>query len=152
MELIKSLRDPNKQPISEDSLLQITDNKLLLKPNCPFERKVYFFDFISVLRSLGFILSKSNNALGVVLKHNDSKTIKFIFRHIFSLLCVQIDDNTNELVMNFNLQNTKETIVVGFLVHVLINNYGTTPATKAFKRELLQMFIKQVSKALVFQP
>jgi hypothetical protein len=107
---------------------------------------------VNILRSLSIILSKNSSVSQVILKHNDQKTVKFIFRNVFSLLALHISDETKELSMNFAFSNARETSVIAFFVHILLNNYGTTGVTQAVKRDLINIFIRQVSKSLVFQP
>jgi len=78
--------------------LQISDkNKLCLK-NC--DRRIYFLDHVTILRFLVAIIVKNNQVTGLVLKHNDSKTIKFIVRNVYFLLTLQIEPDSKELQMN----------------------------------------------------
>lgn len=93
MDILKQLREPNS--ISEDStnLLEITENKkLCIKKEASQERRIYFFDHINILRSLVQIIARNNSAIGVILKHNDSKTVKFIFRNIYFLMTSHVED------------------------------------------------------------
>lgn len=46
----------------------------------------------------------------------------------------------------------REITVVGFFVHTLLINYGTSAAIKSIKRELTNIFIRQVAKSLIFKP
>lgn len=93
MDILKQLREPNS--ISEDptNLLEITENKkLCIKKEASQERRIYFFDHINILRSLVQIIARNNSAIGVILKHNDSKTVKFIFRNIYFLMTSHVED------------------------------------------------------------
>ena len=50
------------------------------------------FDQVQVLSILTSMLVRNNALVGIILKHNDSKTIKFIFRNIYYLLAIHVTD------------------------------------------------------------
>jgi len=55
---------------------------------------------VNILRALATIIGRNNSVVGVILKHNDSKTIKFIFRNIFYLLTLHVEDTEREVQLN----------------------------------------------------
>lgn len=104
MDILRQLREPST--ISEDptNLLELTpDKKLCIKKDATQERRIYFFDHINILRCLVSIISRNNSVVGVILKHNDSKTVKFIFRNIYYLMAIHVDDQQRELQLNLNI-------------------------------------------------
>lgn len=90
MEVFKSMREPSLAKVEGvDSFLQIADDgKLISSKETKLERKIYIFDQIQVLRLLTSIILRKNSITGLILKHNDSKTIKFIFRNIYPMLAL----------------------------------------------------------------
>lgn len=63
-----------------------------LSKECQIDRKIYYFDQVQVLSILTSMLVRNNALVGIILKHNDSKTIKFIFRNIYYLLAIHVTD------------------------------------------------------------
>ena len=51
--------------------------------------------------------------------------------------------------MNLDFSMHRETTVVGFFVHMTLNNYGSSGAEKAVKRDLRNIFMRQISKTLI---
>ena len=88
MDILKQLKEPK---LAEDSLLEIVNNKICVKKDTIQEKKIYFFDHINILKSLATIILRNNSVISVILKHNDSKTIKFIFRNVFYLMSLTVD-------------------------------------------------------------
>lgn len=106
---------------------------------------------MNLLRLIGHILSKATPACIVLLRHNDSKTCKFLFRNLFALFSLCIEDSSREMALNFNTSMHREITIVGFYVHALLYNYGCSAQVKACKRELTQIFIRQLCKSLLFK-
>jgi hypothetical protein len=90
MDILKQFREKDV-----GGCLQISDKKKLCLKLC--ERRIYFLDHVTILRFLVAIIVKNNQVTGLVLKHNDSKTIKFIVRNIYFLLSLQIEPESKEL-------------------------------------------------------
>ncbi len=95
---------------------------------------------LSILTS---ILVRNNSLVGVIFKHNDSKTIKFIFRNIYYLLAIQVSDTRGVC-----LQDGKEDInherllaVVSFLTHLTLTNFGSSRFEVAIKKEIGSIFV-----------
>ena len=130
--------------------MQISDkNKLCLK-NC--DRRIYFLDHVTILRFLVAIIVKNNQVTGLVLKHNDSKTIKFIVRNVYFLLSLQIEPDSKELQMNLQLPIERQTYTTSFFVQLLLLNHSTSVQEKQIKKDLGQLFIRQMAKLLQFKP
>jgi len=138
MEILKSLRDSTPPT----SLISLQPEPTLAK-ECKLDRKIYYFDHVQILSILTSILVRNNSLVGVILKHNDSKTIKFIFRNIYYLLAIQV----SETRMVY-LQDGKEDInherllaVVSFLTHLTLTNFGSSRLEIAIKKEISSIFV-----------
>lgn len=143
MEILKALREPSLTP---DSVVHIVDKKVCIAKDTRLERKIYFFDQVQILRVLTNIIVLKNGVTGLLLKHNDSKTVKFIFRNIYALLALQVEgDPTRALSLKDNIQfisYDRVYPVISFLTNILLFNFGSSRNERAIKRELLQLFVK----------
>jgi len=138
MEILKSLRD--SQPPT--SLINLQPEPMLAKES-KLDRKIYYFDHVQILSILTSILVRNNSLVGVIFKHNDSKTIKFIFRNIYYLLAIQVSETRTVC-----LQDGKEDInherllaVVSFLTHLTLTNFGSSRFETAVKKEICAIFV-----------
>lgn len=81
---------------------------------------------MNLLRALATIIGKNNSVVGLIYKHNDSKTVKFIIRNVYYLLSLHVDSDIRELQMNLNIPFERQTYVVSFFVHLLLLNHGSS--------------------------
>jgi len=88
------------------------------------------------LRFLVAIIVKNNQVTGLVLKHNDSKTIKFIVRNVYFLLTLQIEPDSKELQMNLQLPIERQTYTTSFFVQLLLLNHSSSVQEKQIKKDL----------------
>lgn len=143
MEILKTLREPSLTP---ESSVKIVDSKVCLTKDTKLERKIYFFDQVQILKVLTSIIVLKNGVTGLLLKHNDSKTVKFIIRNIYALLALQVESDPNRsLTLKDNtLYISCERVypVISFLTNILLVNFGSSRNEKAIKKELLQIFVK----------
>lgn len=51
-----------------------------------------------------------------------------------------------------NVSFERQLAVISFFIHLLLNNYGSTGYEKAIKKELNGIFMRQISKSLVYKP
>lgn len=75
------------------------------------------------------MLAKNHALAAVVLKHNDGKTVKFIFRNLYFLLAIHVDCKTKEISLREadNHINREQLLsVVSFLTHLLLCSFSTT--------------------------
>lgn len=76
-----------------------TEKYLKLGPETTCQRKIFLYDHISVLNILMSLMVKNLPVLGLILKHNDSNTVRFIIRNIFFILALFIDPKTRKIHM-----------------------------------------------------
>jgi hypothetical protein len=79
-----------------------------------------------------------------------------MFRNIYTLLALQVEsDAARSLTLKDNttfISYERVYPVISFLTNILLINFGSTRNEKAIKRELLQLFVKQMAKGLAYRP
>ena len=92
------------------------------------------------------IIVLKNGVIGLLLKHNDSKTVKFIIRNIYALLALQVEVDPNRTLTlkdnTLNISYDRVYPVISFLTNILLVNFGSNRNEKAIKKELQQLFVK----------
>ena len=106
MDILKHLRDPlgkNILPFSHRVEVDEESDKVKLQPakvgneGQLIARNIYMFDITSILSVINVLLKTQNKLIGVILKHSDTKTIKFIFRNIFFLGALNVEGPSREI-------------------------------------------------------
>ena len=149
MELLRQLREPRLSSESS-SLVELVEGRLCVRKDREVERRIYFFDHLVILRLITFMIAKSKICTGlqsVILKHNDSKTIKFIFRNIYFMLALSVGENSRELCLNPSPDRSHT--IVFFLSSILLDTPGRSVQSKqCVFQELTAMFCRQVCRGL----
>ncbi len=159
MEIIKLLGKSNgPSSVDQENFIKLED-KLRMNPQSKIERKIYFLDQFQVLKLLTFIITRKNSITGLILKHNDSKTVKFIFRNIYLLSQLNIEGDGTRLIQllkhkdNMTFASSDRLLtVLNFFTHLLLVNFGSTRNEKAIKKELASVFTRQIVKGITFKP
>lgn len=139
-------------PISRFVDKEITKRKIFISQDSKCPKKMYLFDMFSIFNVFANIQSLNLPIAELILKHNDRKTIKFLFRNIYFLFSMNIE-TSREIVFKPTLesiqdQKIKLTILSNFLNSLMLTNFGTKCANKIVREELQRVFICQVAKQI----
>lgn len=115
-------------------------------------RKEYFFDIFAILNVFVSMLSLNLPIAEVILRHNDRKTIKFLFRNMFFLFSLTLNAN-RDVVLEPNIMGnvflaSKLTIMCNFLNHLMISNFGTRQTDIVVREEIQRILITQLAKQI----
>jgi len=162
MDLIKLFRDPSSAVALADGKFKVNDTVLEVKSDgkkamCVSQestsvRKDYFFDVFSIMNVFVSMLALNLPVAEIILRHNDRKTIKFIFRNMFLLFSLGLQNN-REIVLEPVLSSQpygaqKLTVMCNFLNHLMISNFGTRQTDIVVRDELQRILITQLAKQL----
>ena len=137
--------------------------QLLFKDaNNKFVHQSYLFDSVSILSHLTYVFTHTPILVRSLLKHKEGKTLKFIFRNLFFLLALTVDNKklkTTDLKSEYdftlwfdnrltNFSKRKIEFITEFFKRVMFDNPHLTHSEKKTKQEARQIFVKEVLKNL----
>ena len=159
--VLKMAKEPSlpndKQLIRDQTEHEI---KLVIDPSSSSAQKFYLLDVTSILSLLSELLLTNTPIQDIVLKHNDSKTIKFLLRNIFFLVSASIEASPSKQLFLTNAHYSHSTshqkfsadrilTVVVFLNQVLLLNHGSPQGPQRTVPDLQTLFIQQASKNIL---
>lgn len=106
---------------------------MLLRPHTVDEkmvpRNIFLFGFHSIIQIINMLLLQQNELVGVILRHNDAKTIKFIFRNLFFLAALEVEGPSREIYVKDMDSRAEQPIklqLITFLTRLLLEDVHST--------------------------